>query len=111
MAHRSAKPQFRCGARTNSKEANRMKEFLKAATASVAILGAAVAFGAMTASPANAGAFCRRDVTGHIRGCGFDNMAQCPAASSCLGGDWFAAPFKKNNQSGHDNSGNAPDRR
>jgi len=30
--------------------ANRMKEFFKAATASVAILGAAVAFGAMTAS-------------------------------------------------------------
>src|SRR2546421_1129707 len=107
MAHRSAKPQFRCGARTNSKEANRMKELLKAATASVAILGAAVAFGAMTASPANAGDFCRRDVTGHMTGCGFDNMAQCQAASSGLGGDCFADPFKNNSQSAQNGGRNA----
>ena len=87
--------------------ANRMREFFKAATASVAILGAAVAFGAMTASPANAGDFCRRDVTGHMTGCGFDNMAQCQAASSGLGGDCFADPFKNNSQSAQNNSGNA----
>src|SRR5437660_8091309 len=86
---------------------NSMKEFFKAATASVAILGAAVAFGAMTASPANAGDFCRRDVTGHMTGCGFDNMAQCQAASSGLGGDCFADPFKNNNQSTQNDSWNA----
>ena len=84
-----------------------MKEFLKAATASVAILGAAVAFGAMTTSQANAGDFCRRDVTGHMTGCGFDNMAQCQEASAGLGGDCFADPFKNNNQSTQNNSGNA----
>src|SRR5207248_8804201 len=57
--------------------------------------------------PANAGDFCRRDVTGHMTGCGFDNMAQCQAASSGLGGDCFADPFKNNNQSTQNNSGNA----
>jgi hypothetical protein len=84
-----------------------MREFFKAATASVAILGAAVAFGAMTASSANAGDFCRRDVTGHMTGCGFDNMAQCQAASAGLGGDCFADPFKNDSQSAQNSGRNA----
>src|SRR5437660_12256467 len=86
---------------------NSMKEFFKAATASAAILGAAVAFGAMTTSQANAGDFCRRDVTGHMTGCGFDNMAQCQEASAGLGGDCFADPFKNNNQTAQNGGRNA----
>jgi hypothetical protein len=84
-----------------------MKEFLKAATAPAAILAAAVAFGAMTTSHANAGEFCRRDVTGHMTGCGFDNMAQCQAASAGLGGDCFADPFKNYSQSAQNGGRNA----
>ncbi len=84
-----------------------MREFLKTATASAAILAAAMAFGAMTASKANAGDICRRDVTGHMTGCGFDNMAQCQATSAGLGGDCFPDPFKNNSQNAQNNSGNA----
>jgi hypothetical protein len=56
-----------------------MKELLKAAPA-VALL-AAVAFDATSATEASAAEFCRQDVTGHMRSCGFDSMAQCQAAS------------------------------
>ena len=70
---------------TQNKE-NMMKELLKAAPA-VALL-AAVAFGAMSAPEASAAEFCRQDVTGHMRSCGFDSMAQCQAASAGVGGDF-----------------------
>jgi hypothetical protein len=69
-----------------------MKEFLKATTAPAAALLAAIAFGAMTAPDASAAEFCRRDVTGHMTGCGFDSMAQCQAASAGIGGDCFRDP-------------------
>jgi hypothetical protein len=82
-----------------------MKEFLKAATASAAILGAAIVFGAMTTSDANAGDYCRRDVTGHMTGCGFDTMEQCEAMRAGVGGDCFADPFKNNSQNAQ-HSGN-----
>jgi len=83
-----------------------MKEFLKAATASAAIMVAAIVFGAMTTSNANAGDICRRDVTGHMTGCGFDNMAQCQAMSAGVGGDCFPDPFKNNSQNAQNNNGN-----
>jgi len=67
-----------------------MKELLKAAPA-VALLAAA-AFGAMSAPEASAAEFCRQDVTGHMRSCGFDSMAQCQAASAGVGGDCFRDP-------------------
>jgi hypothetical protein len=70
-----------------------MKHFLKAATASVAALLAAIAVGAMMAPDASAAEFCRRDVTGHMTSCGFDSMAQCQAASAGVGGDCFRDPF------------------
>ena len=68
------------------------KKFLKAATAPAAALVVAIALGAMMAPEARAGEFCRRDVTGHMTGCGYDNMEQCQAASSGLGGDCFRDP-------------------
>src|ERR1700726_2622889 len=76
---------------TQNKE-NMMKHLLKAAPAAAAIL-AAVAFGAMTTPEANAAEFCRQDVTGHMRSCGFDSMAQCQAASAGVGGDCFRDPL------------------
>jgi hypothetical protein len=76
---------------TQNKE-NMMKELLKAAPAAAAIL-AAVAFGAMTTPEASAAEFCRQDVTGHMRSCGFDSMAQCQAASAGVGGDCFRDPL------------------
>jgi hypothetical protein len=69
-----------------------LKEFLKATTAPAAALLAAVALAAMTTSDASAAEFCRRDVTGHMTGCGFDSMAQCQAASAGIGGDCFRDP-------------------
>ena len=70
-----------------------MRERLKTLAAPTAVLFAAVAFAAMTAPAASAGEFCRRDVTGHMTGCGFSNMEQCQAASSGIGGDCFRDPF------------------
>jgi hypothetical protein len=70
-----------------------MRELLKATTAPAAALLAAIAFGAMIPAEASAGEFCRRDVTGHMTGCGFDSMAQCQATSAGLGGDCFRDPF------------------
>jgi hypothetical protein len=70
-----------------------IKEFLKVATAPAAALLAVIAFAAMTTPDAGAAEFCRRDVTGHMTGCGFDSMAQCQAASAGIGGDCFRDPY------------------
>jgi hypothetical protein len=93
-AHRSLISHPGSGARaeTIQNRENMMKELLKAATAPAAALLAAVAFGAMIASDASAAEFCRTDVTGHMKSCGFDSMAQCQAASAGIGGDCFRDP-------------------
>ena len=70
-----------------------MNRLLIAATAPAATLIAAIAFGALTAPEASAGEFCRRDVTGHMTGCGFATMEQCQASSAGVGGDCFRDPF------------------
>jgi hypothetical protein len=75
-----------------------MKDFLKTASAPAAALVAAIAFGAMSMPAANAGEFCRTDVTGHMTGCGFDSMEQCQASSSGLGGDCFRDPNLKDSK-------------
>ncbi|XSC43060.1 DUF3551 domain-containing protein [Bradyrhizobium sp. RDT10] len=64
----------------------------------VATMVAFAALGAMTGNQANAGEFCRRDVTGQMIGCGFDAMEQCKAASAGIGGDCFRDPFLKDNR-------------
>jgi hypothetical protein len=64
-----------------------MRESLKLATWAAAALLMAIA------PEANAGEFCRRDVTGHMTSCVFDSMAQCQASSAGLGGDCFHDPF------------------
>jgi hypothetical protein len=69
-----------------------MKEFLKLASGPAAALVAAIAFGAINLPEANAGEFCRTDVTGHMTSCGFDSMAQCHATSAGVGGDCFRDP-------------------
>jgi hypothetical protein len=74
-----------------------MKEIVKAATVRAATLAAVIGFGAMIASEASAGEFCRQDVTGHMKSCGFDSMAQCQAASAGIGGDCFRDPNIKDN--------------
>jgi hypothetical protein len=80
------------GSSNRKNEESKMKEFLKAVTAPAAALVVAIALGAMIAPEASAGEFCRRDVTGHMTGCGYDSMDQCQAASSGLGGDCFRDP-------------------
>lgn len=79
-----------------------MKEFMQAASAPAAALIAALAFGAITPQ-ASAGDFCRRDVTGHMTGCGFDSIAQCQASAAGIGGDCFRDPSKPDSG----NTGNA----
>jgi Protein of unknown function (DUF3551) len=74
-----------------------MNRLLIAATAPAAALIAAIAFGALTAPEASAGEFCRRDVTGHMTGCGFATMEQCQASSAGVGGDCFRDPYLKDN--------------
>jgi Protein of unknown function (DUF3551) len=80
------------GSSNRKNEESKMKELLKAATAPAAALVVAIVLGAMIAPEASAGEFCRRDVTGHMTGCGYDSMDQCQAASSGLGGDCFRDP-------------------
>lgn len=82
-----------------------MREYLKTATATAAVAAAAIVFGAMIASDASAGEFCRQDVTGHMTGCGYSTMEQCQAASSGVGGDCFRDPNLNNSAS--NNGGNA----
>jgi hypothetical protein len=69
-----------------------MKDVLKVTTASAAALVVAIALGTLFAPKASAGEFCRRDVTGHMTGCGYDSMDQCQAASAGVGGDCFRDP-------------------
>lgn len=78
-----------------------MREYLKSATVAAAV----IVFGAMIASDASAGEFCRQDVTGHMTGCGYNTMEQCQAASSGVGGDCFRDPNLNNGAS--NNSGSA----
>ena len=59
-------------------------------TAVVAALGATTL---IAASSAEAGDYCRRDVTGHMLGCSFSSMEQCEATRYGLGGDCLRNPF------------------
>src|SRR5437660_6924426 len=79
-----------------------MKPFLKAAIAPAAAFAVAITFGVLTAPEASAKEFCRRDVTGHMTGCGFDSMEQCQASSAGLGGDCFRDPFLNDSKSSND---------
>ncbi len=71
-----------------------MKEVLKIAAPAAALL-ATLGFGTLAAPEASAGEYCRRDVTGHMTSCSFDNMEQCQAMSAGIGGDCFRDPFLK----------------
>jgi Protein of unknown function (DUF3551) len=63
-----------------------MKQVLKLAAAPAsALLALALLSVSAVSTPASAGEFCRTDTSG-MRGCGFDSMAQCEAASSGKGG-------------------------
>jgi uncharacterized protein DUF3551 len=94
---------------TREKKERKMRDVLKAATASAAALAVAVALGTLFVPKASAGEFCRTDVTGHMTGCGYDNMEQCQAASSGIGGDCFRDPHLPQGQSASNgrNAGNS----
>ncbi len=68
-----------------------MKQILKLSAAPAAVLGA-LGFFAM-ATPAAATDYCRTDVTGGTRGCGYTSLEQCQAMSSGRGGTCDANPF------------------
>jgi hypothetical protein len=70
-----------------------MKQILKLAGAPAAGLLALsfVTFAAPTS--AQAGEYCRKDVTSAVVSCSFDTLAQCQDMSSGRGGDCFRDPF------------------
>jgi Protein of unknown function (DUF3551) len=70
-----------------------MKQLLKltAAPAMALVASAFVSFAAPT--DAQAGQYCRRDVTSYMLSCSFDTLAQCQAMSSGRGGDCLRDPF------------------
>jgi uncharacterized protein DUF3551 len=70
-----------------------MKQILKLAGAPATALLALtfVAFAAPTS--AQAGEYCRKDVTSAVVSCSFDTLAQCQAMSSGRGGDCYRDPF------------------
>jgi hypothetical protein len=71
-----------------------MKQLLKTGVARITALSAlgALAFVA-TATPASAGAYCRKDVTSAVVSCSFETLAQCQDMSSGRGGDCYRDPF------------------
>ena len=72
-----------------------MKQILKLAAAPAALFALSfVTFAAPTS--AQAGDYCRRDVTAYTTQCGFDTLAQCQAMSSGRGGDCFRDPTRPN---------------
>jgi Protein of unknown function (DUF3551) len=68
-----------------------MKKFLKLGVP-VAAFVVAASVGALNLNRAEAGEYCRTDVTGHMTSCGFNTMEQCHAAASGIGGDCFRDP-------------------
>jgi hypothetical protein len=68
-----------------------MKTVLKLTAAPTTAL-CALAFVAF-ATPAQAGEFCRKDVTSAVVSCSFETLAQCQNMSSGRGGDCFRDPF------------------
>jgi hypothetical protein len=70
-----------------------MKQILKLAGAPAAML-LALSFTTFAASTsAQAGEYCRKDVTSAVVSCSFDTLAQCQDMSSGRGGDCFRDPF------------------
>src|SRR5436305_15070506 len=71
-----------------------MKQLLTTGVARITALSAlgALAFMA-TATPASAGAYCRKDVTSAVVSCSFETLAQCQDMSSGRGGDCYRDPF------------------
>jgi len=70
-----------------------MKQILKLAGAPATALLALsfVTFAAPTS--AQAGEYCRKDVTSAVVSCSFDTLAQCQDMSSGRGGDCYRDPF------------------
>lgn len=70
-----------------------MKQLLRLAAAPATALFALtfVTFAAPTS--AQAGEYCRKDVTSAVVSCSFDTLAQCQDMSSGRGGDCFRDPF------------------
>jgi hypothetical protein len=57
-----------------------------------AALAVAAVVGAISTGSANAGEFCRQDVTGHMTSCSYSTMQQCKDTSAGIGGDCFRDP-------------------
>jgi hypothetical protein len=77
----------------HQKRESNMTRLLKIAAAP-ATAAFALTFLTFTGSaPAQAGEYCRRDVTSAVVGCSFDTLEQCQAMSGGRGGDCFRDPF------------------
>jgi hypothetical protein len=83
-------------------EESKMRKFWKLGVPAATLVVAAT-LGAINANRAQAGEYCRTDVTGHMTSCGFDTMDQCKAAASGIGGDCFRDPNLPSTASNGDN--------
>jgi hypothetical protein len=75
-----------------TRESN-MTRLLKIAAAPATAAFALTFLTLTSAAPAQAGEYCRRDVTSAVVGCSFDTLEQCQAMSAGRGGDCFRDPF------------------
>jgi hypothetical protein len=80
-------------------EESKMKKSFKLGVPAATFVVAAFLGAMTTTTTAQAGEFCRTDVSGHMTSCGFNTLAQCQAASSGIGGDCFRDPNFKGNTS------------
>ena len=73
-----------------------MKQILKIAAAPAGLI--VLSFLTFATTSAQAGEYCRKDVTSAVVSCSFDTLAQCQDMSSGRGGDCFRDPFLHDNR-------------
>jgi hypothetical protein len=87
MRHPSA---LRAGISLQQEESMMRKSFKLGVPAAMFVVAASV--GAMNASPAQAGEYCRTDITAHMTSCPYATMEQCHMTQQAMGGDCFRDP-------------------
>jgi hypothetical protein len=82
-----------------------MRKFLKLGVPA-AMFVAAASVGAMNANPAQAGEYCRTDITAHMTSCPYATMEQCKMTQQGNGGDCFRDPNLPGSPGYMNNAGN-----
>jgi Protein of unknown function (DUF3551) len=86
------------------KESKMKKVWKLGVPAAMFVVAASV--GAMSANRAQAGEYCRTDITAHMTSCPYDTMEQCHMTQQGMGGDCFRDPHLSGSPGYINNAGN-----